>query len=239
MVELLPPSVGLHLRAWKNYPRLHGLGASARAFCRLVPQGLNAVDVGANRGIYAYWLARRAETVYAFEPLPIASEYLRQARIRNLHVAAVALSDRRGVGTLWVPALDGEASLCAHLDARSATRTEVALARLDDFALPDIGFIKVDVEGHEQQVLVGALETIQKWRPTLFVEIEQRYHNGPIRTVFDYIVGELSYRHGYFWRQGRLFPLDQFDVERHQLRLTGEISRGYVNNFVFSDAPLG
>jgi FkbM family methyltransferase len=238
LVERLPPPIGLPLRAWKNYPRVHGLHAPAPALQRIVPAGRNAVDAGANRGVYAYLIARRARHVYAFEPIPTLSSYLRRARVSNVTVFTVALSDIAGEATLLVPAVDGEASLGSHVDPAGATALPVRLARLDDFHLDDIGFLKVDVEGHELQVLRGAAGTIQASRPNLLVEIEQRYQARPVADIFDYITGTLAYAHGYAWRRGTLVPLDGAGVAEAQRARAGDRTGGYVNNFVFSDAPL-
>lgn len=238
LVERLPPTIGLPVRAWKNSPGVHGLYAPATALRRIVPAGRNAVDAGANRGVYAYLIALRAKHVHAFEPNPVLSDYLRRARVRNITVVDAALSDTDGEGTLLVPKVDGEASLGSHVDAASATPVTVRLARLDDFRLDDVGFLKIDVEGHELEVLRGAGATIKASRPNLLVEIEQRYRSGPIAEVFDHITGPLGYAHGYRWRRGDLLPLDAAGVAHDQAAQEGDQTGAYVNNFVFSDTPL-
>lgn len=238
LVELLPAKIGLPLRAWRNYPQVHGLNAPASALQRLVPVGRGAVDAGANRGVYAFLIARRAKHVYAFEPHPALSRYLRRAKVSNITVFDVALSDTSGEGLLRVPEVDGEATLGAHVDADKAISLSVRLARLDDFALADIGFLKIDVEGHELHVLRGAAETIRRSRPIVFIEVERRYQTGSVDAVFDYLTGSLSYAYGYAWRRGRLLPLTDFEVDRDQVPRTGDVSGGYINNFVFSDTPL-
>ena len=47
--------------------------------------------------------------------------------------------------------------------------------KIDDLNLKDIGFIKIDAEGAELKVLIGAKKLIKKYKPTLLIEIEERY----------------------------------------------------------------
>jgi hypothetical protein len=50
--------------------------------------------------------------------------------------------------------------------------------------------MKIDVEGHELEVLRGARETIQKWRPTLWVEI----FNFSTNPVVEFLMKDLGYK---------------------------------------------
>jgi hypothetical protein len=59
-------------------------------------------------------------------------------------------------------------------EVREIRQIEVQVKPLDDFALSDVTFIKIDVEGHEVEVLIGASETIKKWRPYVLVEVADR-----------------------------------------------------------------
>ncbi|MDD3444799.1 MAG: FkbM family methyltransferase, partial [Zavarzinia sp.] len=79
-----------------------------RLLPRLVTSGETVCDVGANRGLYTYWLLRLGVRVFAFEPNP------RLVRIMNLRfrraiaggrltVGAVAPSDEAGTTVLHVP----------------------------------------------------------------------------------------------------------------------------------------
>ena len=50
------------------------------------------------------------------------------------------------------------------------------MKRLDDIKIKnDIGFIKIDVEGHEKNVIQGGLDTIKKNKPVLLIEIEEKH----------------------------------------------------------------
>lgn len=223
-----PPSLSLRLRAWKNRRRLFGLDAPASMLSNLVPPDGVAIDAGANLGLYTYWIARRASAVHAFEPNAGLSAYLRKARIPRVQVYSAALSSRDGSANLWIPQLDGEASLSEHV---GGTPVEVPLIKLDSLCLPKVGFMKIDVEGHELEVLRGGEQTIRASRPTLFVEIEQRHHpEQSIDRIIDSI-RELGYDEVRFLVAGTWHPLDEFRPAVHQADVA---SRQYASNFLFS-----
>jgi hypothetical protein len=56
---------------------------------------------------------------------------------------------------------------------------DVAVRTLDSFALADVRFIKVDVEGSEREVLDGARTTIARDRPALLLELLSGTHQDP------------------------------------------------------------
>ncbi len=86
----------------------------------LVPRGGTAVDIGANRGFYAYALSDIADRVVAFEPNPDYAVFARWMLRGRAEVHAVALSDKSGRGTLHVPL--SEDGMVLHL-AGSLKRT--------------------------------------------------------------------------------------------------------------------
>ena len=234
---MIPPPLSLRLRAWKNRRRLFGLGAPAMMLSELVPFGSVAIDAGANRGLYTYWIARRASMVHSFEPITTLSGYLRAARLPRVCVHYAALSNRSGSAILWIPQTAGEASLSERV---GGTPVEVPLMRLDSLHLSNVGFIKVDVEGHELEVLEGGERTIREQKPVLFVEIEQRHHpNRPIQSIIDAIV-QLGYDDARFLLNGAWQPLDEFNVAVHQISEWGDVSSDrYVSNFLFSSTGSG
>ena len=205
-----------------------------------IRRGDHVADVGANHGLYTHALAKRGALVEAFEPQPecvaVLRAYASRRRLRNVQVHPVALSATQGIGTLHVPrdsASSPSASLRASLDTDAAM--EVILEPLDAFEFPDLTFVKIDVEGAELDVLRGATETLERCRPLLFVEIEQRHHREPIAEVFDQIAG-FGYDGAFLDAAGRLRPLSTFDVEQCQLEAALRTERGqpYINNFFFS-----
>lgn len=165
---------------------------------RLLDGNQVALDIGANIGDYLTVLARYSKRAIAFEPHPVCFAYLKAVSIANCTLLNLALSDRSGSAILKVPVEDGEVTGLATIQASNisfaatATRVqsyEVATARLDDvtgvqlMAGEQIGFIKIDVEGHELAVLLGAAATIDRHRPIVLLETEYR-HGAPIDAIF-------------------------------------------------------
>lgn len=185
-----------------------------------------SLDIGANAGIYSLLLQDQSLSVVAFEPNPVlARELTRRFRYSNVTVSDFALGDQNGVAELMVPSageikLVGWGRLVQFPDKlvwrgfpiTSVERIPVNVRRLDDLRLRGIGFIKVDVEGAESQVLAGAEQTLRTDRPNMIVEIEGRHQprGGSIYRVFDQI-REIGYQGFFLWRGG-LRPISDFDV---------------------------
>ena len=63
-----------------------------------------------------------------------------------------------------------------NLDGKEIHTFNIKKARLDSFQFNNkVGFIKIDVEGHEQKVLEGSVKILENNRPNLLVEIEKRH----------------------------------------------------------------
>ncbi len=142
-------------------------------------RGATVLDIGANKGIYSFWLARAVGAtgrVLAFEPQPEMKSYIERRRanfgMQNVTVLGTALSSATGVAMLARERIgDGSASLQPDRRRHDAETIEVTLAKLDDLKnLSDLKYVKCDVEGHEQQVFIGAELTIRKHRPVVQFE---------------------------------------------------------------------
>lgn len=208
-----------------------------------------AIDIGANIGIYSYFFSKKFESVEAFEPQSTCAETLLDYTLRrkNIHVHCNALSDENSVLPLYVP-LKGDkvvselATLNYTDNIQGDQCVKVATRKLDDYQFKEVSLIKIDVEGHESNVIRGAKETILTCKPILLVEIEQR-HIGtkPIEIIFQQVL-DLGYV-GYFFLNGKRFPISDFVYELHQkpylsgqnfTELHEDYPVGYVNNFIFT-----
>ncbi|WP_195210224.1 FkbM family methyltransferase [Actinomarinicola tropica] len=203
-----------------------------------VPRGRNAVDVGGWLGPWTRELSRWCGRVDTFEPQPDLAAFLRKVVPANVTVHEVAVSDAAGRTRLVVPSSrHGENALASVRPGAAdadpdAIVHEVDVVRLDDLGFTDVGFLKVDVEGHEREVLDGATALIGRDRPRILLEAEQRHLDTPLHELFDH-VGALGYR-GWFLHGGGWHALDTFDVEQRQTAHLDDLTGpDYVNNFLF------
>lgn len=153
---------------------------SAAALFSLVKTDAHIIDVGANIGWTAMKMARLAVGgwVMAFEPDPLnfsrCSENLARNTLPNLKVFPVALGNSEGRVPMEIrtPSNRGGNRIAPNGDGISA----VELTRLDEIIgrFPDdrIDLIKIDVEGYELHVLKGAMNTLRRLHPVLFVELD-------------------------------------------------------------------
>jgi FkbM family methyltransferase len=235
-----PVALRLDLRLRALRYRLRLTPAEIRALTGSLRPGDAAVDVGAHKGGYLYWLQARVGPtgqVIAFEPQPDLADYLRRAvaalGAHQVTVETLALSDRSGSARLWTRR--GRTSCGATLEAREPREDWMAYPvpaiTLDEYLAGralSVRAIKCDVEGHELAVLRGAHRTLGVHRPVLLVESEARL-GGP--TVVPEVVAwlaDLGYD-GWFFRGRRAWPIRDFEPAFQR----APRSPGYVNNFLF------
>jgi FkbM family methyltransferase len=135
-----------------------------------------ALDVGANVGNHSVFFARFYDSVESFEPHPVTFQLLSvNARLDNrIFAHNCGASDVEGVLDIYnEPHSFGGASLHPHRPDPGLQRYQVPVRPLD--AMPHlfqrkIGLIKVDVEGHELNVLRGAAGLIAKNKPAILFE---------------------------------------------------------------------
>jgi FkbM family methyltransferase len=204
---------------------------------QLVRRDANAVDVGGNTGLYAYYLSKLVKVVHVFEPNPICLGQLERVRRRNMVIHDVALSDHRGEATMrfdpgneGVGTIEERNRLDNNAGIKSIVERIVTVCPLDDLHLTDIAFMKIDVEGHEPSVLRGATELIGREKPVLLIEIERRHNSTAFEEVED-VLAPLGYSS---WRlaEGGLVPVSRQEINGLQ-ELPMSTERPYVNNFLF------
>jgi len=165
----------------------------------------SAVDVGVYRGVYSYKLSKEFKHVYGYEANPLIYPNLKKNLnkiIKNLTLKNFAVSNTSGIAYLKIPKRsksvfkDNYEELyqlgCASIhnenifedfDLIKAKKIKLD----DDLKDKNIGFIKIDVEGHEKEVIEGSKNLIKKFKPILLVEIVERHTKKPVLNTINFI----------------------------------------------------
>jgi len=235
------PSLWLH---WHFMHRPKSAEQELAFLDRIIPAGTVTVDVGANCGLYTRRMSRFSRKVHAFEPSWEMARLLRRTSAPNVRVHEMALSDQIGDAELFIPQdndqlVYGLASLEPRhaQSSRGIVSAKVPTARLDGVVEEDVTFVKIDVEGHELNVLEGAVGLIEQSQPVFLVEAEDRHRKQATQLLFEFFE-QRSYR-GYFLKEGGACPVDEFRADELQdatvLLPDGgrRAGQAYVNNFFF------
>jgi FkbM family methyltransferase len=201
---------------------------------RYIREDLAAIDVGVHLGFYTRHFTRFAKSVIGFEANPSSAKFAQRVFGKSVRIEWSAISSDRGSATLRIPVTMGDvAALGTISDANPLgghefTEVVVPKKRLDDFDLPPVGFIKIDVEGHEESVLQGAEGIIERDRPNFMIEIEERHNPGSIERTAAWFERR-GYR-GQFFDGSEMRPIEEF---RHADLQSGKSGQPYINNFFF------
>jgi FkbM family methyltransferase len=146
--------------------RLGWMGKTEKKFLASIVQRDSIVaDIGANQGLYALWLARIARNghVYAFEPDPKLFECLewnvRNNRLKNVSAIRAAASNRSGTVAFVANGLNRGDNRVTN--DRGLACEQVKAMTIDEIlAHSRLDLLKIDVQGFEVEVLLGARQTL-------------------------------------------------------------------------------
>jgi FkbM family methyltransferase len=195
-----------------------------------------ALDIGVHIGIYARHFAKYAKCVLGFEANPNSAAFAKRSLNGIAKIEWVALSSEAGKGLLRIPADEENRADLAALGTLSPTNklsghrfqeVIVPVRTLDDFNLPDVGFVKIDVEGHEEAVLKGGEKLLARDRPVYMIEIEERHNPGALPRIAQYF-DEWEYDAS-FYDGMKMRTIKEFKQQQHQAM--GSLT--YINNFFF------
>lgn len=211
-----------------------------------------SIDVGANIGFYTALLAPLSSRVYAFEANPNLHPYLTNNLYRYKNVSLIPFAASSSAGELEfnipysaedqlsVSGSGGSSSLFMKKSGVEMIPTRVPSIPVDMLKLENVGFIKIDVEGAELEVLKGTEDTLKRCRPNVVIENEYR-HNPKCAEVFD-ILKKHNYVGYYFDRtKGKLASMDNFSLEKNQIQYLSADHQVidtdlYVFNFLYVPA---
>ena len=198
------------------------------------------LDVGANIGAFSLKVAAhsssksKAVSIHSFEPSSYAyNQFLRNIELNPvvgpfIHPHKLAVGSKPGSAHLAVDRNNtGGASIIDHLSIDQSANVEmVEITTLDDFIedheILRVDFLKIDVEGYEPFVCLGAGHILKKFRPTLYIEITPEWHeknNYSSQRLIEYL-SSFGYEHFLddaskllpFRKSGSLNNLSQFNI---------------------------
>ena len=148
-----------------------------------VKQWRVCLDIGSNIGQWTRPLARRFKSVVCFEPNPNFREcFNKNIHENNVVLWPFGLSDKehkakQGFNSTVLQNEDGE----------------IICRTLDSFALTNVDFVKIDVDGFEIPLLNGAKETLIKNNPVINIEMKKDKRNNIAKQCAS-ILKDLGYK---------------------------------------------
>ena len=141
-------------------------------------------DIGACFGTYSYITMFNPELrAEAFEPYPKMIEYMKDIirlnELPNITVNEFGLSDRERKCDMQFGSAFQRSELNLNVgttNIRIDAEGDFVFRTLDSLNIPKMDLVKMDVEGHEMEVLEGASETLRRCRPA-FIQIEIHNRN--------------------------------------------------------------
>ena len=144
----------------------------------------NCIDIGSNVGMWTRELASKFKKVYCFEPNTNFIEcFNKNITENNVELFKYGLSDT-----------EHTASQIKQSTILSEYPGNVICKTLDSFNLKDIDFIKIDVDGFEYKVLLGAVQTIRNCSPVINIEMKTDKRKETVRRCKK-LLTKLDYEH--------------------------------------------
>ncbi len=178
LAKKLPPRFGMPLR------HLFGGGKEPemKILKYLVQDAGSVIDVGANRGTYAWPLSRILSTdreLILIEPQADFIVYLKKAFKSNSNIRLIQKAASKKDARLQINVeLDGNNNRSGAVSMENyypnSITQDIETIAIDSLGLEECAFIKIDIDGHELDCLMGSYTTILKTIPVLLIEVEFR-----------------------------------------------------------------
>lgn len=195
-----------------------------------------SVDIGANVGTYIVELQKNSKKVFCFEPLNHNIRYLKYLIKKNVKIYNCALSNKKKIEYIYIPKIDFNFDYALAtlnykniINFKEFKKVKIKLKKFDHLFLntynsKNIDFIKIDVEGHELEVLKGMNIFLKKNKPIFLIEIEKR-HNASFEKVFTFFK-KRNYKSYILKENKNLINISRYDFKKI-------INKNTYNNFFF------
>jgi len=137
------------------------------------PRGSVFIDIGSYDGYTSLAFASKYpdyRSIYVFEPDPdnYKKSIANLSHTQSISINNIGISSEKAI--LYLTQQNSQSALSTSSTASIA----VSVDSLDNLAIDNVTYIKADVEGHEENVLLGAQLTIGKYKPHLAIS---SYHS--------------------------------------------------------------
>tara|TARA_B100000029_G_scaffold494445_1_gene558189 strand:- start:321 stop:1151 length:831 start_codon:yes stop_codon:yes gene_type:complete len=194
-----------------------------------------SLDVGANLGLFTYFMSRSSKKVYAFEPNPYPLRNLKHVVDKNVEIVPIAIGNKDGKEKIKIPknrkGWSSNGASFANIDINRGIEYLVDIRKIDSLNIKNIGLIKIDVEGFEIDVIKGAIGTLEEQKPNLIIENEIVHNDNPYE-LFD-IMKDIGYKIFFVNKVKELIEVSKdFDFKNNQ-HDPGKKDYNYIQNFIF------
>ena len=201
----------------------------------MVKKNQNSIDIGANLGLFTFFMSRASKHVFAFEPNPYPLENLKDLVDSNVTILPIALGNNDGPVEIKIPhhrkGWSSNGASLASKEINDGKILNIQCRKLDSLNIENIGLIKIDVEGFEIEVIRGAKDTILKNKPVMIIENEI-VHTKDTNELFT-IMNEFGYDKYICNSIGKLEKINNFSVEENQKNAIRNLDINYIQNFIF------
>lgn len=201
----------------------HELGVLERVFFPNLKTRKCCLDIGANIGNHSLAFSKYFDSVIAFEPNPKVFDVLSLNARWNPKVTAVQIgaSNRQHSVEAVVPR--GNLGAAQIIDSSASIAEEsihFECARVDQYISPDrfsdIGFIKIDVEGHEYEALLGCEAILRHAHPVLGFELLRQDHEKNGLRIAEFL-GDIGYSKYFEITASSAKPLKKFKKKNYKM----------------------
>ncbi len=151
-----------------------------KIFQQYLRPGMVALDIGANIGYFSLLAASLVGSgglVYAWEPAPSNVRLLYASQLangfNNIQIVQAAATDRTRLLRYFSASSNGNVATLEDGCREDVIGAETVMGlRIDDLLPQDarVGFVKIDVEGHEFRAISGARQMLERSRPVVVSE---------------------------------------------------------------------
>ncbi len=150
----------------------------------------------------------------------------------NIELYHMALGNRHGRLTLRTPVIRGDmhhgwSSLVDNIfnleeaqkhygDQFIIEEEHVQISTLDSQGLENVTFLKIDVEGAEEDVLRGGMELLKRDKPIINIELVEFVRPGCIAAVRQ-LLADIGYQGFFMYGNNQIFPMENFRLDQHQV----------------------